>query len=455
MALRPYQTEAVSQILQAFNTYNRVLYQLPTGGGKTVILADLINHVQGNVWILVHRKELIQQTLGKLHEDASIISAEHKYIEARVSIAMIQSLVRREGLKSPDLIIIDEAHRARAGSYLKILEKYPNAKVLGVTATPRRLDGKGLGDIFQHLILGPTVRELIDQGYLADYYLYGAPKAVSLYGVSKRAGDYNLEQLAEVMGDKVIVGNSVDEYKKHLDGKQAIVFAVTVEHSKYIAECFKAAGIPAAHLDGETPTERRDSIIQQFKEGKILVLTNCQLFTEGFDVPNIEGVIILRPTLSLAMYKQMVGRALRPKANGSRAIILDHATNYKRHDLPDDDVEWSLEGKPPKPSLGIKDCPICYAVVSSFDKECKHCNYSFAVRGAEIGPREIKITEVAAELQLIEKSAGKDKYKKCLAWAREGKTFLERHKRLKEIQKANGYKNGWVWRVEQEWMKQK
>jgi superfamily II DNA or RNA helicase len=262
-----------------------------------------------------------------------------------IQVASIQSLTRRlKHCPEFDLIVVDEAHHSTSRTYRDILNRFPNARVLGVTATPIRLDGKGFRGIFDELICGVTVSELIESGSLSQYKYFATEVSMSVEGVGKRQGDFKTEDVARANPVAGLAGDVVKSYRDYLEGKQAVIFCINVEHSIAIAEHFKATGIVAHHLDGNTPSSERADVMNQFRDKQIQVLTNCALFDEGLDIPSLDGVILARPTQSLSRFLQMVGRALRPCEGKDRAIIIDLAGNYERLGMPDDERVWTLDG---------------------------------------------------------------------------------------------------------------
>lgn len=396
LTLRPYQTALLDGARQAFRERKRaVLLQLPTGGGKTVSGSQMIagSSAKGNVcWWLAHRRELIAQT----SKTFSAMGIQHGVIAGgnstdphkRVQIGSIQTVARRlDDLSPPDLIIFDECHHLGAAQWQKIFDAFPNAKIIGLTATPWRLDGKGLGAWFQDMISGPTVAELIDEGSLSRYRLF-APTQVDTSAIKMQAGDYKRDDLAATMDKPSITGDAVQHYLKLCRGKRAVAFAVNVEHSQHIAAQFNANGIRAEHVDGTMDAGSRDGAIQRFIAGETLVLTNCELFGEGFDVPAIEAVILLRPTKSLSLHLQQVGRALRPSPGKTEAIILDHAGNSLIHGLPDDDREWTLADREKRKkgesaSVAIKTCMECFHIYRPAPA-CPACGHTAEAKGREI-----------------------------------------------------------------------
>jgi superfamily II DNA or RNA helicase len=354
LVLRPYQQDLISRIYQSWESGNRkVMAQLATGGGKTIVLSAIVNlSIKSNLkcLVLAHREELINQAVDKLemitNEPVGVIKSGIKsQYDRDIQVGSVQSMGRRlNGCPEFDLIIIDEAHHATSKSYTTILDRYPNARVLGVTATPIRLDGKGFRGVFDDLICGITVSELMDLGSLSRYEYYGVANQMSVAGLTKRGGDYKAEAIAEANPSDVVANQVIECYQQHLAGKQAVVFAVSCEQSDTIARYLRAAGITAHHLDGTTDTSERRSAMELFRNREIQVLTNCALFDEGLDIPSLDGVILARPTASLSRYLQMVGRALRPCEGKDRAIIVDLAGNYERLGMPDDLRVWSLDG---------------------------------------------------------------------------------------------------------------
>lgn len=352
MHLRPYQSHLVKRCLDELNS-NRVLLQLPTGGGKTVIFSsvaeDFIVHGE-RVLVLAHRTELIEQAVAKLQaitqSQVGIIKAGVRpNYAAPIQVASVQTLAKDiQRCFQPDLIVIDEAHHAATRTYQKILKAFPDSYQLGVTATPCRLDGKGLNDLFDVLIQGPSVKELMAKGFLCKYKLFRSEKAMNTKGVRVKAGDYVSKDIASLNPITILSGNLVSNYRLHCYGKKCLVFAVNIEHSMAIAERYNSYGIPAAHLDGKSSPGDRKAILDAFARGDLLVLSNVGLFTEGFDLPSLDAVQIARPTQSLVLWLQMVGRVLRPSANKTRGIILDHTQNHKLLGLPNDRRTWSLTG---------------------------------------------------------------------------------------------------------------
>jgi superfamily II DNA or RNA helicase len=363
-ALRDYQSDLLDHIDKAwFQGSRSILAQLPTGGGKTILFSTVVHQAIQNglkCLVLAHREELIKQAADKLeiitNDPVGIIKAGYPTNYDRdIQVASVQSLTRRlNHCPQFDLIIVDEAHHSTANSYRTILNRFPKARVLGVTATPIRLDGKGFRGIFDELICGVTVSELIESGSLSQYKYFATETSMSIEGVGKRQGDFKAEDVARANPVAGLAGDVVKSYRDYLEGKQAVIFCINVEHSIAIAEHFKAAGIVAHHLDGTTDPRERADAMTRFRDKRIQVLTNCALFDEGLDIPSLDGVILARPTQSLGRFLQMVGRALRPCEGKDRAIIIDLAGNYERLGMPDDTRVWTLDGLEKKPRKGSK-----------------------------------------------------------------------------------------------------
>jgi DNA repair protein RadD len=389
IVLRPYQTQMLAEARVIMRSgVRRVLMVAPTGSGKRLTAVYTIARAveRGKrCAFLIHRQELLDQSVDTLRDagiDFGIVKAGYRPNPSRpAQVASIQTLRRRvNGSRPFDFLFVDEAHHAAAAQWAKVIAAYPGAFVLGFTATPQRLDGKGLGAHFDAMVLGPSTRELIDAGHLADYRLF-APPAPDLAGVHTVAGDYNKGELGKAIDKPQIVGDVVAHYQRYAAGTQAICFAVNIAHSKHLAEAFNAAGISARHADGETPRRERGLILEDFSAGRFRVLCNVDILGEGLDVVGIETVIGARPTQSLSVCLQQWGRGLRVKPGGKMALILDHAGNSLRHGLPDDDREWSLEDTPRKgrkpAEVGVKICPECFCALPPPTRHCPECGHQF------------------------------------------------------------------------------
>lgn len=373
--LRDYQQRGISEILAAYRAGARsVLAVAPTGSGKTTVfshvLAELDARRQRGV-ILVHRRELATQACNRLREFGVrfglILAGELADPTARIQVASVQTLVRRRAPPA-QLVVADEAHLSTAATWRNILEQYPAARILGVTATPWRLSGKPLAGQYDACVVIATPAQLREQGHLCGYngFSYLTP---DLSDVSTTAGDYNEEQASKAMSQSAIVDNIVEEWGAHASELSTVVFAVTKEHSRQLATRFVAAGVRAEHLDGDTPLEQRRAILQRVERGQTRVLCNVGVAVEGLDIPRLKCCILARPTKSLARAIQMMGRVRRPWENVA-ARIHDHAFVLGQHGLPDDDRDYTLKAKPEKPP-GLRMCEKCRALYSG--RQCPAC----------------------------------------------------------------------------------
>lgn len=413
IALRPYQTQALDGCRAAYAAGHRgVLLQMPTGAGKTMTASTVVHGAAAKrnpVWWLCHRRELVEQASQTFHQlgiphgtvQAGYVSDPH----ALVQVGSIQTVAKRaDQIPEPALIVFDESHHIGAKSWDELFHRFPRAKVLGLTATPWRLDGQGLGTWFGAMVEGPTTAELIAEGSLSPYRLF-APAIPDLSDVGTTAGDYQRGALAKAMDKPQIVGDAIGHYTKLCPGKRAVAFAAGVENSKHIVAQFLAAGISAEHVDGSMSTEERDAKVDRFRRGETLILSNSDLFGEGFDVPAIEAAILLRPTKSLSLYLQQVGRALRPFPGKAEAIILDHAGNSLSHGLPDDAREWTLADRERRKraaptEVPVRQCSECFFVYRPAPK-CPQCGHAPVVQARELEVVEGSLEEVSREKQRL------------------------------------------------------
>ncbi|MEB3302013.1 MAG: DEAD/DEAH box helicase [Cyanobacteriota bacterium] len=385
--LRPYQQDAIARIRQAFAQQHRaVLFVLPTGGGKSYTFCAITQGAafRGNrVCILVHRQELLRQASANL----TIMGIRHGVIAAGrsmdlslpVQVASVATLARRLRHIPPDLfglLVVDEAHHSNASTWATVLSHCSSAKVLGVTATPCRGDGRGLGEHYEAMILGPTPAWLTEEGYLAPARVLAPPIGFDPRQVSKRMGDFRMDQAAEQLGRQQ-VGDAIGHYLQHLEGQTAIAFCCSVAHAEAVAEAFRERGVAAASIDGTT--KNRAELLDQLGEGSLMVLTSCELIGEGIDVPSVGGCILLRPTQSEALHLQMIGRCLRPQS-GKTAVILDHVGNVQRLGHHLEEREWSLDGKRQRhreKAEAVKVCAVCFSCLRSGLLACPECGHEF------------------------------------------------------------------------------
>jgi len=447
MQLRPYQQEALQDLRNCFYRGHRsALLVMPTGAGKTACFTSIAASAtaKGNrTLILVHRRELVTQASSKLSllgVSHGIIAAGFETSDHSVQVASVQTLVRRlEKLDfEPDLLIIDEAHHAVAGSWDKAIKHFSNARLIGVTATPERLDGRGLGTHFDTLVIGPFVDQLVEDGYLSPHKVFAPPIGVDLSKLKMRGGDYAKDQLGEIMDRPAITGCAVTHYRRLADGQPAIAFCVNVAHAKSVCASFVDAGYRARLVTGEMKMEERDDAISGLADGRTQILCSVDVVSEGTDVPVVSCAILLRPTASTSLYMQQVGRVLRPQP-GKVATIIDHVNSTRKHGFVDDRRQWSLDAKPKRqrkdePAPSVRQCPDCFA---SFKPQpiCPVCGHVFE-------PKEGGILNLKGDLQELrkEKARERQEFKREQGKAR---TLPE----LLALAAKTGYKPGWAYKI--------
>lgn len=392
-SLRPYQLRSIDQLRIAIaQGHRRLILQAPTGSGKTIIAADIVKRAKtkGNrVLFLAHRRELIRQASGKLSgaeiSSGIIMSGEASDISNPVQVASVQTLwaraFRKMRMDLPDaqVLVIDECHLSAARTYQRIIESYPKAVILGLTATPIRSDGKGLGDTYTHMVKTASIRELTEQGFLVPVR-YFAPSVPDLQGVKVTAGDYNKGQLEKAMDKIQLVGDVVENWCRIAENRPTVVFASGVRHSIHLRDRFLSVGIPAAHIDASTPKEERDEILQRLDAGELQVVTNCQILQEGWDQPRVSCCVLARPTKSPGLYLQMAGRILRPHPGKANALLIDHAGAIYNHGRIDEWEDWSLE------KGAVRSLPKVNPKAKSGPKEITCAECSFLYHGMERCP---------------------------------------------------------------------
>jgi superfamily II DNA or RNA helicase len=417
--LRPYQEAAVDRVDQMrFMNVRAPLLVAPTGSGKTVIAAEIIRRGgDSRTLFLAPRRELIHQTCRKLDDVGVkygvILAGDNRTnLYSNVQVGSVDTLIsrvlrrKRIELAPFDRIIVDEAHVGLTDTRAALLGLWPDAQIIGLTATPCRSDGKALGRVYDELIEVASVRELTDAGFLvpARYFSVSEP---DLKAVHTLGGDYNLGELEGVMNRPQLTGDIVEHWLKYAAGRRTVVFATKIPHSVALAQQFLSEGVAAEHVDANTPQHAREAIFERFSNGRTQVLTNCTLASIGFDLPELDCVVFARPTKSLGLYLQMLGRGLRPTAGKSDCLVLDHAGNVHRHGFATDDRYWTLHGKyaidekrtaeaaaaKPKDEIKKLTCPDCKCVWAG-SNTCPSCGYYFAPRARVVTVGEGELSEV-------------------------------------------------------------
>ncbi|MBS2031498.1 MAG: DEAD/DEAH box helicase [Deltaproteobacteria bacterium] len=410
--LRDYQKRALDDARSAFRAgKKRSLIVAPTGAGKTVIACAFIQGAQqrgSRTLFLAHRIELIEQTSRKLTD----LGIEHGIIkagidparerpEALVQVAAIATLDRRrDSLREFQVVIVDEAHHAKADSWSRVIEATKYKALLGLTATPYRTDGRALGDLFDALIQVSSLAELVEQGHLVEPRVFGRDEP-DLSSVKKVGNDYNQGDLGRVMDQPVLIDGIVREWKKLAVGRTTVVFATTKEHSRHIVEAFQREGVRAGHVDGDMPESQRAAVLGRLASGELEVVSNCQILTEGWDLPRCSAVVLARPTQSRSLWKQMCGRALRPcpEVGKQDCFILDHAGCWKRHGFLTDPEKPSLEGREPRQSdAPVFSCRFCGAEFRGRPRYCPECDRELPRREVE----DVLLAAESVEDQLVE-----------------------------------------------------
>ena len=378
-SLRPYQQTAKIDIFTGWDECDNIMFQMPTGTGKTRLFTSIISDIKAwgvlhqlspRILIIAHRVELIEQiseSLDKYRVAHGVIAGgKERDLDQQVQVASIQTITHRTNKDladslSVDYVIIDEAHHSTANSYKKLWEFYPEAKKLGVTATPWRMNHMGFSDLYDRLIVSKPIKEFIAEGWLSPYLYYSIQdnsrihNDISSIDEFDVEGDYKTSALERVVDTRSIRANLLSSYMKLAKGKKGIIYSVSRKHSDHICAEFKAAGVNIVRIDSETPREERRLYVQRFKSGLIDIIVNVDIFSEGFDCPDIEFIQLARPTKSLVKYLQQVGRGLRPTVGKTRCIILDNVGSHLEFELPDSDRDWDKEfiGEPNLPKKRV------------------------------------------------------------------------------------------------------
>lgn len=431
--LRDYQLELIDGVYNAMRKSNkRIMVVSPAGSGKTVTMSEIARRAtikKNKVLFVVHRIEIVQQ----VRQTFIANDVDMNYCE----IGMIQTItnkVKKDKLKEPTIILIDEAHHSLSKSYTSVLEAFPNAIVLGFTATPTRLSNKGFTDVFEELILGKSVQWLIDNKRLAPFKYYSKNLMNDNKLKHQSTGDFSNDSITLALEPR-IYGDVIENYRKFANNKKTIIYTHNVESSKTVAEKFNEQGYKALQVDGKTHKQQRELAMEMFREGKVNILVNAELYGEGVDVPDCECVILLRPTESLTLFIQQTMRAMRYQPN-KQAIIIDHVGNYARHGLPNTEHDWyeHFKGSDKKSksdnSIPIKECPECFGVVESAYNICPYCGCEFPKEEVQelTVDETAELEEVTEEMITLNLKAPED----CSSM-----------KELADLGKSLGYKPGW------------
>lgn len=456
--LRDYQKNGENDIRVALrNGSNAVIYTLPTGAGKTHVFTSIATKAAllGNrTLIIVHRSYLWRQVSRKLTDlgvDHGIIAPGHTVTADLIQIASILTLIRRlDRIPPPNIIIFDEAHHVvKENRWGKVASYFSQSKIIGVTATPCRTNGQGLGiedgNFFDTLISGPSYSKLTPE-YLTPFKVFAPDMSIDFKGIKKIGGDWAKNELAKRVDNKKIYGNVPEHYRKICYGVPAIAFCVSVKHCYHVAEEFKLHGISAEVVHGKTPEKQREYLFGGLADGKYKILCSCDLVSEGFDVPVCGASILLRPTMSLVLYMQQCGRSTRKAQGKEFAYIIDHVGNVQRHGMPNIERIWDLKGEKIKiknrdndePDICIRICPQCFNSHSP-SPVCPECGYIY---NSIFKPPSVVETELK---EIKEKEEKEKKAKKRLIYFK--KTKCKSLEDFVILGSELNYKPGWAFKM--------
>lgn len=471
--LYDFQSDLCRRIIGEWRAGRRsVCAVLPTGGGKTVCAGALMERLipKGRrILILVHRRELIRQFLETLSEmgflvDVGVIASGHPSRPwAQIQLASVQALNMRKHLDlAPDYIVIDEAHHARAKTWTQILERWPNARRLGMTATPRRMDGKGLGEHFDALVVGPDTQDLIERGYLAPFRMIAPPvETLNTRGIRILAGDYSKKDMDEKFTDDTIA-DCTSAYMEHVKGRRAIIFCWSVHRSEELAGKLKNLGVRCEHIDGNTDVVRRDNVLASFARGEVEAITNVDIISEGFDCPGADAIVMMRPTQSLTIYLQQIGRGLRYQP-GKTALLVDLARNVYAHGFPTQRRVWGLHDagarrgsradRAAKRGYQIRTCADrnCLTLIPTDTDICPACgrkwvpSAAFRYKEEKMKLEEINKQQAAEGRDVVRKGKRhKQALRRILGLIQTHGDYRELEEAAVNVAKEYGYKRGWA-----------
>jgi superfamily II DNA or RNA helicase len=451
--LRPYQSAAITALRRSLGAgHKRPILCAPTGSGKTVLAAEIIRSARAKgrkVLFLAPRRELIHQASAKLSKfgvgHGIIMAGVDRNVIPDVQIASFDTLhargMRSQRMRMPpaDLVIVDEAHLSVADTRQAIIEHYADAVIVGLTATPARGDGRGLGEIYDDLVSPVSVRQLTDDGFLVPAR-YFAPTEPDLQGIKlDKEGDYQQKALGQRMDKAELIGDIVENWLRLAYGLSTVVFCVTRSHSRHVAERFGQLGIAAEHLDGETPLDEREAILARVASGETTVLCNVFVATFGLDIPRLACAVLARPTRNLALYLQIAGRVLRPDEGKTEARIIDHSGAVKAHGFVDDEQPWSLDSsqtirerkqQQQQATNAAKEiaCSKCHTVFKG-RRICPNCGFAMVLPGQAVPTHEANLEEVNPKKENREST-----WDEKIAFMGGLKAYAAEH----------GYNSGWI-----------
>lgn len=447
VVLRDYQQRDLQELRDGFRTHRSGLLVQPTGAGKGTLASYIVHSAAAkgnNTIFLVNRRTLVHdmsKRLDRLGVDHGIIMANHPRRKPWLTthIASIDTLHRREPPKA-NLLIVDEAHFAVSPTWKKVLDKYPDAKVLCMTATPIRVDQRGLGEVCEFMVHGPSVQDLIDQGFLVPSRVF-APSSPDVSKVGKTGGDFNPKQLSAVCDGTKLIGNVVEHWKKLASDRATAVFAVDQQHAHHLQEKFIEAGADFAYVDAKTPDEERDDIWDRLDAGKLQGVCSVGVISYGWDHPIVSCVVLARPTTSLNLHLQQIGRGSRPCAGKADLLVLDHAGNTLRHGFYEDTREWSLASglvasAAKQSSISVAQCRKCFFTFRAGPPKCPHCAAPMPKHGRRVEEAAGQLEEIQRERKLLAIEEWRDRLT--------GDKRREKYLELQEMARNKGYKPGWA-----------
>ncbi|MEE6637536.1 DEAD/DEAH box helicase [Limosilactobacillus pontis] len=451
--LRNYQRETIDKVYQSLRTgHHRIIVQQPPRTGKTIIMSEIARRTtlkNNHVLFLVHRKEVLEQAISTFKQQEVNMNL--------ATMGMVQSLTRHvDTLPEPSLIFIDEAHHALAQSYRQIIDAFPNAYILYFTATPIRTGHDQLDQITDDIIVGKSIKWLTEHHFLAPFHYYGLGD-IDRSKLRKSNGDYSSQSMDEAINHQ-IYGHIVQQYQRLANGKQAVVYCHSIESAKKVTEQFSKVGISAAEIDGNTDSQVRDELVQKFRDQRLTILANVNLFTEGVDLPNVDCVIMARPTSSLALYLQFSMRCLNPR-KGKTAIIIDHVDNFLTFGLPNSDRDWrqaiqTRDKRKKKLNVGgpaICQCKYCFGIFYRAEMQgncCPLCGHKLESDRKDYQVVSVDLQEIKANEAIKHRKAMVQKIINGQVMANIADKSPGQLHTLKEFQtyaKLHGYQPGWAW----------